>query len=227
MHSVFGVDMNRPVDPRPGHEPEFTATDDWITIPNLVTIVRFLLVPVFLWQMVRDEYWTALIVLVVLFSTDWIDGFLARRLDQVSSVGKWLDPLADRLSLWVVVITVVLSGLAPLWLIFVLVVPDLILAGLMLGVYAGNPQMEVTFLGKARTAALMLGVPLLLFAKAPFVDEIWWSSIAIGILAIGAGGHLVASVDYAVQGVRYAFEMRKIGLNPKNKRDRDQFFEAN
>src|SRR5699024_7392560 len=92
---------------------------------------------------------------------------------------------------------------------------DLILAGLMLGVYAGNPQMEVTFLGKARTAALMLGVPLLLFAKAPFVDEIWWSSIAIGILAIGAGGHLVASVDYAVQGVRYAFEMRKIGLNPK------------
>ncbi|WP_022869212.1 CDP-alcohol phosphatidyltransferase family protein [Yaniella halotolerans] len=219
--------MNRPVDQEPGHEPEFTATDNWLTIPNLVTIVRFLLVPVFVWQMIHDEYWAALITLVVLFSTDWIDGFLARRLDQVSSVGKWLDPLADRLSLWVVIITVVLSGLAPLWLIFALVIPDLVLAGLMLSVYAGNPQMEVTFLGKARTAALMLGVPLLLFAEAPFVDETLWTSIATGILAIGAGGHLVAGVDYAVQGIRYAIKMRKLGLDPKDKGHRDEFFEMN
>lgn len=219
--------MNRPVDPDSGHESEFTVTDDWVTIPNLVTIVRFLLVPVFVWQMVQDEYWAAFITLVVLFSTDWIDGFLARRLEQVSSVGKWLDPLADRVSLWVVIITVVLSGLAPLWLVFVLVVPDLVLAGLMLSVYAGNPQMEVTFLGKARTAALMLGVPLLLFARAPFVDELLWSAIATGILVIGAGGHLVASVDYAVQGIRHAFKMRKLGFNPRNKGHRDQFFESN
>lgn len=218
--------MNRPVDPVSGHDPEFTETDDWLTIPNMVTIVRFLLVPVFVWWMFYDEYWAALITLVILFSTDWIDGFLARKLHQVSSVGKWLDPLADRLSLWVVIITVVLSGLAPLWLVFVLVVPDLLLAGLMLTVYAGSPRMEVTFLGKARTAALMLGVPLLLFAEAPFVDDVLWSAIANGILALGAGGHIVAGVDYAVQGVRYAYQMRKAGINPKSQVDRDKFFSS-
>ncbi|MDN6637275.1 MAG: CDP-alcohol phosphatidyltransferase family protein, partial [Yaniella sp.] len=119
-----------------GNAPEVTDSDDWLTIPNLVTFVRFLLVPVFVWLMFHDEYWDALITLIVLFSTDWIDGFLARKLNQVSAVGKWLDPLADRLSLWVVIITIVLSGLAPLWLVFALVVPDLVLAGLMLTVYA-------------------------------------------------------------------------------------------
>lgn len=156
--------MNGPVAQPPEDHTAPTVIDSWWTIPNAVTLVRFLLVPVFVWFMFRDEYWTALVTLAVLFSTDWIDGFLARRLNQVSTVGQWLDPLADRLSLWVVIITVVLSGLAPLWLIFALVVPDLVLAGVMAVVFAGNPQMEVTLLGKARTAALMAGVPLLLLS---------------------------------------------------------------
>src|SRR5699024_1831760 len=134
--------------------------------------------------------WDALVLLVVLFSTDWVDGFLARKLNQVSTVGQWLDPLADRLSLWVVVLTVVLSGLAPLWLIFALVVPDLVLAGVMAIVYAGNPQMRVTFLGKARTAALMVGVPLLLIAEAPFfADAQLWYILEIAVLTFGALGY--------------------------------------
>lgn len=217
--------MNQPVNPESDNDAEFTASDDWLTIPNLVTLIRFLLVPVFVWLMVQDEYWNAFLLLIVLFSTDWIDGYLARKLDQVSTVGKWLDPLADRLSLWVVVITVVFSGLAPLWLIFALVIPDLVLAGFMALIYAGNPQMEVTILGKVRTAALMLGVPLLLLARAPFADAELWYSVAIGVLAIGAGGHIIASLDYLVQGFRNAVKMRSAGLNPRNSTDRDKFFE--
>lgn len=207
-------------------DPEITVTDGWLTIPNLVTFVRFLLVPVFVGLMFHDEYWIALLLLVVLFSTDWIDGFLARTLNQVSTVGKWLDPLADRLSLWVVVITVVFSGLAPLWLVFALLIPDLFLAGFMAVIYAGNPQMEVTFLGKARTAALMLGIPMLLFAQAPFVDTQLWYIIAIGILAVGAGGHIIASLDYVLQGFGNAATMRKAGLNPRDKTDRERFFSS-
>lgn len=218
--------MNRPVNSGSGDDIEPNITDAWLTIPNLVTLIRFLLVPVFVWLMLHDQYWNALLLLIVLFSTDWIDGFLARKLDQVSSVGKWLDPLADRLSLWVVIITVALSGVAPLWIVFGLVVPDLVLAGLMAIIYAGNPQMEVTLLGKARTAALMLGVPILLFAEAPFVDAELWYSIGIGILALGAGGHIVASIDYAIQGIRNAAEMRRSGLNPRDKRARDTFFDS-
>ena len=219
--------MNRPVDPPPDDESALTVSDDWLTVPNLVTLLRFLLVPVFVLFMFRDEYWNALITLVVLFSTDWIDGVLARKLNQVSTVGQWLDPLADRLSLWVVVITVVLSGLAPDWLIFALVIPDLLLASIMISSFGGTPHMKVTLLGKARTAALMVGVPLLLFAEAPFLsDAQTWSMVAIGILMIGATGHILASLDYLVHGLSIAKRMRMENLNPRSKADRDAFLDS-
>lgn len=218
--------MNRSEDLTPEDNNNSPVMDAWFTIPNLVTMLRFLLAPVFVWFMFQGVYWKALVTLIVLFSTDWIDGFLARKLNQVSTVGKWLDPLADRLSLWVVVITVVLSGLAPFWLVFALVVPDLILAGIMALIYAGNPQMNVTLLGKARTVALMLGVPLLLFAEAPFIEDTQsWHNAAIGILAIGAAGHIMASLDYLLQGMKNAILMRRHNLNPRSKTDRDAFLE--
>jgi cardiolipin synthase len=176
--------------------------------------------------MYRDDYWNALLTLVVLFSTDWIDGFLARKLNQTSTVGQWLDPLADRLSLWVVVITVVMSGIAPLWLIFALVVPDVLLAVVMASIYAGNPQMKVTLLGKARTAALMVGVPLLLFSEAPFLNEPQpWYILGVAVLTVGAVGHILASIDYLLQGIQNAHEMRAAGLNPRSKTDRDRFLD--
>lgn len=211
----------------PKDNDDSTITNNWLTIPNAVTLARLLLVPVFVWLMFHDEYWIALITLIVLFSTDWIDGFLARALNQVSTVGQWLDPLADRLSLWVVVITVVLSGLAPLWLIFALVIPDLILAGVMAVIYAGNPKMRVTLLGKARTAALMVGVPVLLLAEAPFLtDQHFWHTLAIVILALGALGHILASLDYLFHGIQNARKMRKANLDPRNKTDRETFLES-
>lgn len=211
----------------PKDNDDSTITNNWLTIPNAVTLARLLLVPVFVWLMFHDEYWIALITLIVLFSTDWIDGFLARALNQVSTVGQWLDPLADRLSLWVVVITVVLSGLAPLWLIFALVIPDLILAGVMAVIYAGNPKMRVTLLGKARTAALMVGVPVLLLAEAPFLtDQHFWHTLAIVILALGALGHILASLDYLFHGIQNARKMRKANLDPRDKTDRETFLES-
>lgn len=219
--------MTRSEGPKSEDSSDLTVTNDWFTIPNLVTMIRFLLVPVFIWFMFQGLYWNALITLIVLFSTDWIDGFLARKLHQVSTVGKWLDPLADRLSLWAVVITVVVSGLAPLWLVFALIIPDLVLAGVMIPLYTGNPQMKVTLLGKARTAALMLGVPLLLFAEAPFLEDAQlWRNIAIGILAIGAVGHIMATLDYLFHGVKNAILMRRQHLDPRSKADRGLFLES-
>ena len=222
-----GVSMSELEAPPPENNNEPKVTDSWLTVPNAVTLLRLLLVPVFVWFMFHDEYWDALVLLVVLFSTDWVDGFLARKLNQVSTVGQWLDPLADRLSLWVVVLTVVLSGLAPLWLIFALVVPDLVLAGVMAIVYAGNPQMRVTFLGKARTAALMVGVPLLLFSEAPFLaDAQPWYILAIAVLTIGAIGHILASLDYLVHGLQNARKMRRANFDPRSKTDRETFFDT-
>ena len=216
--------MNEPAAKPSEDDHRLTVTDSWLTVPNAVTLLRFFLVPVFVWLMYHDEYWNALVLLVILFSTDWIDGFLARKLNQMSTVGQWLDPLADRLSLWIVVLTVVLSGLAPLWLIFALVIPDLVLAAVMAIVYAGNPQMNVTILGKVRTAALMVGVPLLLFAEAPFLTNAQvWYTLAIVVLTTGAVGHIVASGAYLVRGLRNAFKMRRVNLDPRRKSDRDLF----
>ena len=73
--------------------------DTFWTIPNLITILRFLGVPLFVWFIARDSYGPAFLTLVIVGCTDWVDGYLARRLDQVSSAGKWLDPAADRLAL--------------------------------------------------------------------------------------------------------------------------------
>lgn len=126
-----------------------------------------------------------------------------------------------------VVITVVLSGLAPLWLVFALVIPDLILAGVMAVIYAGNPKMRVTLLGKARTAALMVGVPVLLLAEAPFLtDQHFWHTLAIVILALGALGHILASLDYLFHGIQNARKMRKANLDPRDKTDRETFLES-
>src|SRR5690625_7603763 len=90
------VDMNRPVNPEPNDDAGLTVGNDWLTIPNLVTLIRFLLVPVIVWLMFRDDYGNAVIILVVLLSTDWCNGFIARILKQGYTVGKWLNHVADR-----------------------------------------------------------------------------------------------------------------------------------
>src|SRR5699024_10201972 len=128
--------------------------------------------------------------------------------------------------LWVVVISVAMSGQAPFWLVFALVVPDLVLAGCMALIYAGNPQMEVTILGKARTIALMIGIPLLLLAEAPFMSSYVWHPLVVGVLAMVDGCHTCASADCRSEGIRNADQMRQVGFQPRNKADRAEFFEA-
>src|SRR5699024_401294 len=89
---------------------------------------------------------------------------------------------------------------------------------------AGNPLMEVTVLGKVRTVALMIGIPTLLLAEAPFIAQPeTWHTAAIIILLMGAIGHVLASVDYLVRGIRNAIAMRRAQLDPKLKSDRDAF----
>ena len=76
----------------------------WLTIPNAISVVRLLLIPLFVWLVTIEEIGWAGVLLGVIGGTDWIDGYLARKLDQVSEVGKFLDPLADRIAVAVAVI---------------------------------------------------------------------------------------------------------------------------
>ena len=86
-------------------------TDEWRTIPNAITAVRLLLLPVFVVLVVGAHYWSSLVVIAVVFATDFLDGFVARRTGAVSELGKWLDPVADRLTVIAVVAAFALGGL--------------------------------------------------------------------------------------------------------------------
>nr|WP_051479022.1 CDP-alcohol phosphatidyltransferase family protein [Arthrobacter sp. H5] len=179
---------------RPGQEA--AELDTFWTIPNIITVVRFLGVPLFVWFIVQQQYAAAVITLVVLGSTDWVDGYIARRFNQVSSVGKWLDPVADRTALIVIAITFVVDGVAPAWLVWTIVIPDTILILNALILFRGPLHLPVTNVGKIRTALLLVGSPMLLLHRVPGFNQEWLIVTAHIILIIGCVGHLIAFYGY-------------------------------
>ncbi|GAA2556954.1 cardiolipin synthase [Neomicrococcus aestuarii] len=176
---------------------DYTVTDRFWTIPNIITVVRFLLVPVFVYLTAfAADYWPATIVLIVLFSTDWIDGYIARRFNMISTVGMWLDPLADRLSLLIVSATLVLTGIAPMWLVWAILIPDVVLALNSWLLFRGSPDLPVTVIGKVRTALLMIAVPFLMVALVAGPHQLTVTLVATLLLAVACILHWVASIDY-------------------------------
>src|SRR5690349_8874106 len=92
------------------------GTDRILTVPNLITLVRLACLPVFVWLLLGEENVAAAgWLLAGLGATDWVDGYIARRFHQVSTVGKILDPVADRLLFFTAIVAIIISGDAPLW----------------------------------------------------------------------------------------------------------------
>jgi cardiolipin synthase len=141
--------------------------DRWLTIPNLLSVVRLALVPVFLWLLLgpRADGW-ALAILVYSGVSDWADGKIARWFNQASRLGAILDPAADRLYTLATVVAFVLRDIIPLWFALVLVGRDLVVA-VCIWVLRRNGfgPPEVTYIGKAATFNLMYAMPLLLIAQ--------------------------------------------------------------
>ena len=100
-------------------------------------------------------------------ATDWIDGYLARRFQQVSAVGKVLDPLADRLMLVTAVVCMVIYELAPLWVLMLIVIREVLVSlAVVLLAARGAKRMDVSWLGKAGTFGLMFALPMFIGASA-------------------------------------------------------------
>ena len=137
-----------------------------LTIPNAISFVRLLLVPVFAVLLADGADGWALLVLAVSGASDWLDGVLARRLGQVSRLGQLLDPAADRLFILVTLVALAWRDVVPWWLLGVLVLRDVVLA-VMLVVLArvGYAPLPVHLAGKAGTFALLYAFPLLLLAQ--------------------------------------------------------------
>ena len=157
-------DAPRPdTDGTPGADPASVSIFDGIwTIPNAFTLVRLLLLPVFLWVLFGLENRAAAAwMLGALGATDWVDGYLARRLGQVSEFGKMFDPTVDRLLFLVATTAIVIDGSIPLWFALAVLTRE-VLVGLMMAVATlvyKMPRIDVTYLGKLATFLLMFSVP--------------------------------------------------------------------
>lgn len=130
-----------------------------LNVPNTISIIRLLLIPVFVWMVIDTNYGWAGVLLGVIGATDWIDGFLARRLGQVTEIGKLLDPLADRIAVAVAVIAGLWSGVLPAWFGWTLIIRELLVAlGALYGWMNGVTKLDVRWIGKAATFALYSAV---------------------------------------------------------------------
>ena len=135
-----------------------------LTIPNVLSVVRLCCIPVFLWLLFgRDHRAAAAVLLAVLGSTDWVDGYIARHFDQVTNLGKILDPTADRLLFLVAVGAMVVDGSVPVWVaVLTLVREGLVATTVVVLALMGARRIDVTWFGKAGTAALFVAYPLFL-----------------------------------------------------------------
>ncbi|WP_241037910.1 CDP-alcohol phosphatidyltransferase family protein [Blastococcus litoris] len=171
------------------------------TVPNALSLLRLLGVPVFLWLLLGPEAdgWAVAILMVSGF-TDWLDGKLARWLDQSSKLGALLDPAADRLYIVSTLVALALRGIVPLWLVAVLVGREVVLALALLVLRRhGYPPLQVHYLGKAATLLLLYAFPGLLLA-----DGSGWLAVAIEPFAWaftiwGTALYVLAGVLYLVQ----------------------------
>lgn len=175
--------------------------DRWLTIPNLLSVIRLALVPVFLWLLLgpKADGW-ALAVLVYSGVSDWADGKLARWLNQASRLGALLDPAADRLYTLATVVAFVLRDIIPLWFALVLVGRDLMVA-VCIWVLRRNGfgPPEVTYVGKAATFNLMYAMPLLLIAQGGSDFATFIRPVAYAFVVWGSALFVWSGLLYLVQ----------------------------
>ena len=174
-----------------------------LTVPNVLSVVRLLLVPVFLYLLlISDATGWAVAVLMFSGASDWADGKIARLFDNQSSrLGALLDPAVDRIYMIVVPVAMAMAGLIPWWIVALLLGRDLVLAAtLPLLRRRGLSALPVTYIGKAATFALMSGLPLVLLGQ---FDGLW----ARVVLAIGWGFLLWGLAMYLWSGILYLVQV--------------------
>ncbi|HEV7147389.1 MAG TPA: CDP-alcohol phosphatidyltransferase family protein [Pedococcus sp.] len=181
-----------------------SASDRVLTLPNVLSSLRFVGVPVFLWAILTRHDALALATLMVSGLSDYLDGKIARRFGLVSRVGQLLDPLADRLYIATTLFGLAWRGVIPWWLVAVLVGRELLLAGVLWWIRRyGQTGLPVHFVGKAATFNLLYAFPLLLLGQGN-------GSFAHWALPIGWAFAWWGVVLYWVAGVMYVVQARQV-----------------
>jgi cardiolipin synthase len=180
-------------------------TDRVLTVPNALSGLRLLGVPVFLWLVLgpHADGW-AVVLLMVSGFTDWLDGYLARRLHQISRVGQLLDPVADRLYIVATLVGLGIRDIVPWWLVVLLLLRDVMLLGTGPTLRRlGLTSLPVHFLGKAATANLLYAFPLLLLGDG----EGGWAKLA---RVVGWAFAIWGTALYWWAGLLYVDQVRRL-----------------
>ncbi|MGO9197908.1 MAG: CDP-alcohol phosphatidyltransferase family protein [Acidimicrobiales bacterium] len=195
--SAPGGPVNTAEPSAPAGETEEGLDRIW-TIPNLLSVGRLGLLGVFLWLLFGEhQRIAAVIVLAVAGATDFVDGYVARRFNQVSTLGKVLDPTADRIVLGTGVIAIAVYGAVPAWLAGVVLGREVLVSAAVLALAAlGARRIDVLWAGKAGTFGLMVCFPLFLLAHAGsswahVVSDVTWV-----LLVPALGLSFVAAISY-------------------------------
>ena len=178
------------------------------TVPNALSVLRLLGVPVFLWLVIAMEADVAAFAVLVLASvTDWLDGALARALQQYSRLGTILDPLADRCYIAATVVALAIRSIIPWWLVGILVAREVLLLALLPGLRRrGRIALPVTLVGKAATFCLLWGFPSLLLGsvEGPLGTLAWTCGWAFSLW--GTFLYWWAGIDYVRSARRLTSE---------------------
>lgn len=176
------------------------ASDRILTVPNALSLARLLVLPWLYLEVSSGHLLRGLLVGLLFGATDFVDGYVARRFDQITKLGQLLDPLSDRLFIVTIAVALVVAGLLPWWLVAAVVVRDLLMLAIsVILLRAGIRPPPVTRLGKTATFGLMWSfVPLL---AAGIVDTAADPQpvlyvIGIGMLVISIVLYWAAAVDY-------------------------------
>jgi cardiolipin synthase len=185
-----------------------------LTVPNLLSFARILLIPAFVLLLLHHGTEAAgLVLLGVVVATDWVDGTIARRTGQVSELGKWLDPIADRAAIGAALITLVVRSAFPLWAALLILVRDglILLAGTVL--LARGKRIDVRYIGKVATFSLMFGVPAVAWGN--FGLPLGAAARALGWISFGVG-----IVEYYVAGALYVSDFRMALVSRRTNEER-------
>jgi cardiolipin synthase (CMP-forming) len=193
---------------RPAPDPERgvhrASVDRILTVPNVLSTVRILLIPVFVVLLLRHHTEAAgLLLLAGVVATDWVDGYVARHTGQVSNLGKLLDPVADRLAIGAALVTLVVRHAVPLWAALLVLVRDGAILVVGLALLAGTGlRIDVRWVGKLATFWLMCGFPLVAWGNF---------GLALHDVALPAGWTLfgLGIAAYYAAAVAYAFDLRR------------------
>jgi cardiolipin synthase (CMP-forming) len=188
------------------------TTDRVLTLPNVLSVLRLVGVPIFLWAILAGQDALALLVLSLSGLSDYFDGKIARRFGLISRIGQLLDPLADRLYILSTLLGLAWRSIIPWWLVAILLAREAYMAVvLLIAKRYGLTGMPVHFIGKAATFNLLYAFPLLLLGEGESVFAQWALPIGWAFAWWGTVLYWLAGIVYAVQlrqYIRLAEEVR-------------------